>query len=353
VWHAQLPAWINAIASPTELTTTMQTHINIVMGHYKGKINAWEVVNEAFADNGTLRRSVWTATLGSNTNWIETAFRTARAADPAAKLCYDDYNIESWDNPKTQAVYAMVRDFKARGVPMDCVGFEAHFTATWPVPSSFQATLQSFAALGVDVQLTELDVEGSGAAQASSFSTAVAACQVVSRCTGISVSQIRDSDTFRTSATPLLFDRYGAKKPAYDAVLSRFYPGPVTPPAQSTSAPVTSAAVSSQLVPTSGQPAACTATYRLVSAWQGGFQGEVTVRNNSATTIYSWTASLGLQSGQSTNNLWNGVPSATSGTIAVRNAPHNGTLAANSTTTFGFVAGGPSTPAPTVSCATP
>ncbi|GAA1798332.1 hypothetical protein GCM10009682_19890 [Luedemannella flava] len=362
VWHSQLPAWVNAIASPTELATAMQNHINIVMGRYKGRINAWEVVNEAFADNGSVRTSVFSARLGSNTSWIETAFRTARAADPAAKLCYADYNIESWDNPKTQAVYAMVRDFKTRGVPIDCVGFQAHFTATWPVPSSFQTTMQSFAALGVDVQLTELDVEGTGAAQANSYSTAVAVCLAVSHCTGISVSQIRDSDSFRGGATPLLFDRYGAKKPAYDAVLARFYPGPVTPPVPSTSAPVTSPPVTSsplvttRQVPTtsaSGQPGACTATYRLVSAWQGGFQAEVTIRNNSATTIYSWTASLGLRSGQSTNNLWNGVPGATSGTIAVRNAPHNGTLAGSGTTSFGFVASGPSTPAPTVSCSTP
>lgn len=361
VWHAQLPAWVNVIASPTELTTAMQNHINVVMGHYKGKIDSWEVVNEAFADNGSLRRSVWSATLGSNTGWIETAFRTARAADPAAKLCYSDYFIESWDNPKTQAVYAMVRDFKARGVPIDCVGLQAHFTSTWPVPGSFQTTLRSFAALGVDVQLTELDVAGSGDAQATSFSAAVAACLAVPRCTGISVSQIRDSDSFYSNTTPLLFDRYGARKPAYDAVLSTLYPGPVTPPVPSTSAPVTSSTVtsppvSSAPVPTtsaSGQPGGCTAAYRLVSAWQGGFQAEVTVRNNSAATIHSWTTSLGLQSGQSTNNLWNGLPSGTSGTITVRNTPYNGTLAGGGTTTFGFVATGPSTPAPLLSCSTP
>ena len=378
VWNAQLPAWVFNIVSPTELTTTMRNHITGVMTHYKGRMHTWEVVNEAFADNGTLRSSVWTHTLGANTAWIETAFRTARAVDPAAKLCYSDYYIESWDSAKTQAVYAMVRDFKARGVPIDCVGFEAHFTPTSPVPGGFGNTLQRFAALGVDVQLTELDVEGSGAAQAASYSTAVTACLAVSRCTGISVSQIRDTDLFRFSATPLLFDRYGNRKPAYDAVMSALLPGPVTPPATITSAPVTSAAVTSGPVtsgpvtsgpvtsgpvtsgpvtsgpaPTSGQPGGCSATYRLAGWWQGGFQAEVTVRNNSASTITSWTVALGLQSGQSTNNLWNGIPSGTSGAISVRNAPFNGTVAPNGTTTFGFVANGPSTPTPTVSCTTP
>jgi poly(hydroxyalkanoate) depolymerase family esterase len=104
---------------------------------------------------------------------------------------------------------------------------------------------------------------------------------------------------------------------------------------------------------TTAPTGACTATYRLVNPWTGGFQAEVTVRNNGSTSIGSWTVALGLGGGQSIVNLWNGVNTGTTGAVTVRNAPYNGTIPGNGTTTFGFVANGPSTPTPTVSCSTP
>ena len=105
--------------------------------------------------HGQHRSSVFQDVLGNG--FIEEAFRTARTADPSAKLCYNDYNIENWTDAKTQGVYSMVKDFKSRGVPIDCVGFQSHFGTSGP-PASFQTTLSSFAALGVDVQITELDI---------------------------------------------------------------------------------------------------------------------------------------------------------------------------------------------------
>ena len=104
---------------------------------------------------------------------------------------------------------------------------------------------------------------------------------------------------------------------------------------------------------TTGPPGACTATYRLVNPWTGGFQAEVTVRNNGSAQIGSWTVALGLGGGQTIVNLWNGVNTGTTGAVTVRNAPYNGTIPGSGTTTFGFVANGPSTPTPTVSCSTP
>jgi endo-1,4-beta-xylanase len=363
VWHSQLPSWVGSITSASDLTTVMHNHINGVMGHYKGRIYAWDVVNEAFADGSSgLRSSIWTQRLGNNTGWIEDAFRTARAADPAAKLCYNDYNTDNWSDAKTQGVYAMVRDFKAREVPIDCVGFQSHFNSASPVPASYQTTLATFAALGVDVQITELDIEGSGTAQADSYRTVVRACMAVARCAGITVWGIRDSDSWRASGTPLLFDANGNKKPAYDAVLSALnsaspppttQPPTTTPPTTQppTTQPPTTAPPTTQ--PPTGQPGTCSATYRLVNSWPGGFQAEVTVHNNGATTINSWTVALGLAAGQSISNLWNGVNSGTSGNVTVRNANYNGTIAGNGSTVFGFVAGGNSTPAPTTGCATP
>ncbi|MEU6254345.1 non-reducing end alpha-L-arabinofuranosidase family hydrolase [Streptomyces sp. NPDC047043] len=216
VWHSQLPGWVSSIRDANTLRSVMNNHITSVMNHYKGKVFAWDVVNEAFADGGggQHRPSVFQNLLGDG--FIEQAFRTARAADPGAKLCYNDYNIENWSDAKTQGVYRMVRDYKARGVPIDCVGFQAHFGTGGP-PSSFQTTLSNFAALGVDVQITELDI-----AQASptAYANTVRACMNVARCNGITVWGIRDSDSWRASENPLLFDRGGNKKPAYSATLS-------------------------------------------------------------------------------------------------------------------------------------
>ncbi|MFC5908116.1 non-reducing end alpha-L-arabinofuranosidase family hydrolase [Streptacidiphilus monticola] len=216
VWHSQLPNWVKAITDPTTLRRVMDNHITTEMTHYKGKIYAWDVVNEAFADgpSGRHRSSVFQDVLGNG--FIEEAFRTARTADPSAKLCYNDYNIENWSDAKTQGVYAMVKDFKSRGVPIDCVGFQSHFGASGP-PASFRTTLSDFAALGVDVQITELDI---AQASAAAYTNAVQDCLAVARCTGITVWGIRDSDSWRTGENPLLFDGNGNKKPAYGAVLT-------------------------------------------------------------------------------------------------------------------------------------
>ncbi|MFE4871626.1 non-reducing end alpha-L-arabinofuranosidase family hydrolase, partial [Streptomyces sp. NPDC056682] len=178
------------------------------------------------ADDGSGRHrgSVFQNVLGNG--FIEEAFRTARSADSSAKLCYNDYNIENWSDAKTQGVYNMVKDFKSRGVPIDCVGFQSHFGAGGP-PASFRTTLANFAALGVDVQMTELDI-----AQASptAYANAVQACVNVARCTGITVWGIRDRDSWRSSESPLLFDNNGNPKAAYTAVMNVLRSAPSTTP---------------------------------------------------------------------------------------------------------------------------
>ncbi|MFJ7150882.1 endo-1,4-beta-xylanase [Streptomyces sp. NPDC100445] len=226
-WYAQQPGWMQSL-SGSSLRQAMIDHINGVMGHYKGKIAQWDVVNEAFADdNSGGRRDSNLQRTGND--WIEVAFRTARAADPAAKLCYNDYNIENWTWAKTQAVYAMVRDFKQRGVPIDCVGFQSHFNSGSPYNSNFRTTLENFAALGVDVAITELDIQG---ASASTYANVTNDCLAVPRCLGITVWGVRDTDSWRSGDTPLLFNGDGSKKPAYTAVLNALNGGgSTTPPA--------------------------------------------------------------------------------------------------------------------------
>ena len=230
VWHSQLPSWVGSIRDAKTLRSVMNNHITTQMTHYKGRIYAWDVVNEAFADGGSgrLRSSVFQNVLGNG--FIEEAFRTARAADSSAKLCYNDYNIENWSDAKTQGVYGMVKDFKSRGVPIDCVGFQSHFGAGGP-PTSFKTTLAAFAALGVDVQITELDI-----AQASPthYANTVSTCLSVARCTGITVWGVRDSDSWRSGESPLLFDNNGKPKPAYTAVMNALNSGSGTTPVKPT-----------------------------------------------------------------------------------------------------------------------
>ena len=213
-WHSQQPGWMQGM-SGTTLRNAMKNHITQVMTHYKGKIHSWDVVNEAFADSGGGRRDSNLQRTGND--WIEDAFKTARAADSGAKLCYNDYNTDNWSAAKTQGVYSMVKDFKSRGVPIDCVGFQTHFTGGSSLPSNYQTTLSSFAALGVDVQITEADVTN---ASTSQYQGLTQACLNVPRCGGITVWGIRDSTSWRSSENPLLFDGSGNKKAAYTSVLN-------------------------------------------------------------------------------------------------------------------------------------
>jgi endo-1,4-beta-xylanase len=219
LWHNQQPGWAQTL-SGNALRTAAINHVTQVATHYKGKIYAWDVVNEAFADGGSgARRDSNLQRTGND--WIEAAFRAARAADPAAKLCYNDYNTDGI-NAKSTGIYTMVRDFKTRGVPIDCVGFQSHLGTS--IDATYQANLQRFADLGVDVQITELDIS-QGGTQAGIYTTVTRACLAVTRCTGITVWGIRDTDSWRGGDNPLLFDGSGNKKPAYTAVLNTLNTG--------------------------------------------------------------------------------------------------------------------------------
>ncbi|MBQ1052335.1 endo-1,4-beta-xylanase [Micromonospora sp. C51] len=213
LWHAQQPGWAQGL-SGGDLRNAAINHVTQVASHFRGQIYSWDVVNEAFADGGSgARRDSNLQRTGND--WIEAAFRAARAADPGAKLCYNDYNTDGI-NAKSTGIYNMVRDFKQRGVPIDCVGFQSHLGTT--IAGDYQANLQRFADLGVDVEITELDVT-QGGNQANIYATVTRACLAISRCTGITVWGVRDCDSWRGSDNALLFDCAGNKKPAYTAVL--------------------------------------------------------------------------------------------------------------------------------------
>ncbi|MEV7095018.1 non-reducing end alpha-L-arabinofuranosidase family hydrolase [Amycolatopsis sp. NPDC051045] len=214
VWYQQLAPWVGGLDA-NNLRSAMLNHISQVAGHWKGQVIAWDVVNEAFEENGTRRQATFQQKLGDG--YLEDAFRAARAADPNAKLCYNDYNTDGI-NAKSTGIYNMVRDFKSRGVPIDCVGFQSHLSSNSNL-GSYQANLQRFADLGVDVQITELDIGGSGSGQANVYRQVTQACMAVSRCTGITVWGVTDKYSWRSGDTPLLFDGNYGKKQAYTAVL--------------------------------------------------------------------------------------------------------------------------------------
>ncbi|MBB2740535.1 UNVERIFIED_ORG: endo-1,4-beta-xylanase [Microbispora rosea subsp. rosea] len=351
-WYSQQPGWMQSL-SGSALRQAMINHINGVMAHYKGKIPYWDVVNEAFDDSTGGRRDSNLQRTGND--WIEVAFRTARAADPAAKLCYNDYNIDNWTWAKTQGVYNMVKDFKQRGVPIDCVGLQGHFNSGSAYNSNYRTTLQSFAALGVDVAITELDVEG---ASATTYANIVNDCLAVSRCVGITVWGVRDSDSWRSSQTPLLFDGNGNKKAAYTAVLNALNSAPntspsPTPPVSPSPTPPVSPSPSptppvSPSPGTSPQPGGCSATMRTINSWPGGFQSEVTVSAGSS-PVNGWTVNWTWPGGQTISSLWNGTQSVSGSSVTVRNAPYNGSIAAGSSTTLGFTANGTAA-TPSVTC---
>ncbi|WP_084557430.1 endo-1,4-beta-xylanase [Hamadaea tsunoensis] len=346
VWHSQLPGWVSSITDATTLRSVMDNHITTEMTHFKGKIYAWDVVNEAFADGSTQHRSsVFQNVLGNG--FIEEAFRTARTADPAAKLCYNDYNIENWSDAKTQGVYAMVKDFKSRGVPIDCVGFQSHFGTGGP-PSSFPTTLSNFAALGVDVQLTELDIQNAGT---TAYANTVKACMNVARCAGITVWGIRDSDSWRTGQNPLLFDNNGNKKPAYDAVLSALGSGtPASPSPSASRSP--SASPSGSSAPSSPPPGgrSCSAAYAITGSWPGGFQAAVTVTAGGG-AISGWTVTWTFANGQTITQSWSATVTTSGSAVSARNVDYNGALGAGASTQFGFLGNAPgANSAPSVTC---
>ncbi|WP_041832613.1 endo-1,4-beta-xylanase [Actinoplanes sp. N902-109] len=333
LWHQQQPSWAQSL-SGSALRSAAINHVTQVATHYKGKIYAWDVVNEAFADGGSGGRRDSNLQRTGN-DWIEAAFRAARAADPAAKLCYNDYNTDGV-NAKSTGVYNMVRDFKSRGVPIDCVGFQSHLGTS--IPGDYQANLQRFADLGVDVQITELDV-AQGGNQANIYASVTKACLAVSRCTGITVWGIRDSDSWRTGENPLLFDNSGNKKAAYTSVLNALNAGgtttPTTPPTTPPGTPPSSTP------PPSG--AGCTAAVSL-NSWDGGYVATVRVTAGSS-ALSGWTVSVTLPSGGAITGAWSATNSGTSGTVGFRNVDYNGNVAAGASTEFGFqgTGGGPGT----------
>jgi endo-1,4-beta-xylanase len=241
VWHNQAPSWVQSLDA-TALRSALQNHIANVVGHYKGRLYAWDVVNEALNEDGTMRNSFWYQKLG--TSYIADAFRAARAADPDAKLYINDYNTDGL-GAKSDGMYSLVQSLLAQGVPIDGVGFQAHLAIQYGFPTQMQQNLQRFASLGLDVAITELDVRmqlpsdsTKLATQATYYRNVVNACLAVARCVGITTWGYTDKyswipSTFPGEGAALLVDENFQTKPAYTAVHDALADGAIpdtTPP---------------------------------------------------------------------------------------------------------------------------
>lgn len=342
VWHSQLPSWVSNMTSATTLRAAMNTHISTVAGRYKDQAHSWDVVNEAFNEDGTRRTSVFQNVLGNS--YIEEAFVAARAADSDAQLCINDYNVEGI-NAKSTALYNLVKDFKQRGVPVDCVGLQAHLIVG-QVPSDLQANIQRFVDLGVDVRITELDIRMQTpadstklATQANDYQKVFQACWNVEGCNGITLWGVPDKyswipDVFSGQGAALLWNDDYSVKPAFAKIATVI--GLKANTTDPTDPPTTTDPTDPPTTTTPGTET-CSAAFSTTGNWGSGFQGQIVVTAQQA--ISSWTLTFNL-SGATTSNAWGGKLSGTSAQYLVTNEAWNGALSKGQTATVGFVANG-------------
>jgi len=260
VWHSQVPKWVfehpdGTFLTRKELLKRMQEHIKTVVGRYKGRIKGWDVVNEALNEDGTLRQSLWYKIIGPD--YLVEAFKAAHKADPQAELYYNDYSLEN--EAKRNGAIALLKKLKAAGCHITAIGTQEHDNLEWPATDQVDATITAFAALGVKVMVTELDIDvlppviRNGSAEvgqtsasqpdlnpyanglpdavqqqladryANLFATFLKHKDVVTR---ITFWNVTDGDSWKNDWPvrgrknyPLLFDREGQPKPAFDAVI--------------------------------------------------------------------------------------------------------------------------------------
>ena len=231
VWHNQLAGWVKeGNFTPEQLATVLEEHIKTVVGRYAGKVYAWDVVNEAYETDGTMRNTTWSAI----PDYIEKAFRWAHEADPKALLFYNDFSAETV-NRKSDAIYRMAQDLKARGVPIDGIGMQMHLGTKPGSPSSMEANMKRISELGLQVQITELDVKlpvdaagtASGEsleAQAGVYRDIVGLCLKNAKCTAIQTWGFTDRYSWipgsnKGFGAALEFDPSYQAKPAYRAMI--------------------------------------------------------------------------------------------------------------------------------------
>lgn len=244
VWHNQLPAWLTTgDYSAEELRATLEEHVKTVAAHFAGDIQQWDVVNEVIDDNGTFRETIWYQAyeeLGlPGEQYVADVFRWAKEADPEAVLFYNDYNLE-FTGPKSNLAYTFVQDMLADGVPIEGVGFQGHLDTQYGYPD-LRNNLERFAALGLEVAMTEVDVRtfvtqkpngtytntpadpAEEAQQIDWWAQTLEDCLAVEACNSYTVWGVSDANSwipgwFTGQGAGLLYDMHDNPKAQYEAL---------------------------------------------------------------------------------------------------------------------------------------
>jgi endo-1,4-beta-xylanase len=247
LWHSQNPAWVTAASSTwtcDDARAVLEDHIRTVVGHFKGEIYEWDVANEIFQDNwdaGGVRlrteaNPFLRACADDPVALIGDAFRWAHEADPDAVLFLNDYNAEGI-NEKTDAYYDLAQSLLADGVPLSGFGAQGHLSLLYGFDTSIQANFERFAALGLQVAVTEADVripllEGETgptpaqvAEQAARYDAMLEACLNVPACSSFTVWGFPDANSWVPAVFPgegwaTIFEDDFSPKPAFDAMLA-------------------------------------------------------------------------------------------------------------------------------------
>lgn len=230
IWHKGLPAWMEKFkGSRQDWEQLMKDHIQSVIKHFKGRIKSWDVVNEAFNDDGTLRKNIWLKNIGED--YIEKAFTYATEMDKDAKLFYNDYSLEV-NGPKQKAVLKYLQDLRSKGVKIDGIGMQMHVRLDYPDITEINKSARKIHEAGFLVHYSELDVSliqkgifTSGARalerQKERMKDIVKGYMELSEVSrfGITLWGVSDNDSWLSEqngrARPVLFDSRYRTKPAY------------------------------------------------------------------------------------------------------------------------------------------
>lgn len=231
VWYNQLPSWVEDGNWTNEtLVEVLRNHITNVVDHYKGRCYSWDVVNEAVDDDGVWRDDVFYQTIGPS--YIPIAFEAAAAADPDAKLYYNDYNIE-YAGDKADLALEIVKSVQDYGAKIDGVGLQGHLiVGAMPDRDDIKETISRYTELGLEVAFSEVDIrmdlpptEEQLQQQATDYEELTLACLETEDCIGFSIWDYTDKyswipDTFPGTGAALPWDEDLNKKPAYDGIMA-------------------------------------------------------------------------------------------------------------------------------------
>jgi endo-1,4-beta-xylanase len=235
LWYEQLPAWLTeANASRSELIDILMNHVATLVRRYAGRIDVWDVVNEAINADGTFRNNIWHRTIGPE--YIDFAFTAARMADPNVRLFYNDYGVESTPQ-HAESVYRLLRDLRARHIPVDGVGLQMHLTVDdLNEIDRLPSVLAKLRELELGIAITEFDVrvklEGREMTeqlkvQAEIYRQTLRCCLAAENCDTLVLWGFTDRHSwvphfYPNQGAALLLDEEYQRKPAYTALASEF-----------------------------------------------------------------------------------------------------------------------------------